>query len=147
MKKNLINFSMFTVFLLTLFGCSNEVPQEFDWSQLTRVDVQIFTGENNSIETLITEKEKMLTLRELFAKIKWEQNVKAEMVRKEDVKASLFFTYDKDMPERIFEYAIWFNQRDKAATIIDKEKNALGTLIKEDAQKLKDTLVNNKKSK
>lgn len=143
MKKNLINLSLFTIFLLTLIGCSNEAHQEFDWSELTRVDVQVISGENNAAVTIITEKEKIRALREIFARIKWEQNVKAEMARKEDVKAVLFFTYDKNMPERLFEYMIWFNQGETTATIIDKEKNALGTMKKVDAQKLKDTLVNN----
>ncbi|WP_243459248.1 hypothetical protein [Metabacillus bambusae] len=91
----------------------------------------------------MTEEEKIKALREVFAKIEWEQNVKAQMARKEDVKATLFFTFDKNMPERLFEYFIWFNQGNASATIIDREMNALGTLDKEDAQTLKDILVNN----
>ena len=143
MKRNLFILSIFTIFLITLIGCSNEVPKEFDLNQLTRVDVEIFTGENSDNETIIAEKEKIKALREVFTRIEWEQNVKAEMARKEDVKATLFFTFDKNMPERLFEYFIWFNQDDTSATIIDREKNALGTLDKEDAQTLKDILVNN----
>lgn len=134
---------MFFIFLITLIECSNEVPKEFDLNQLTRVDVQIFTGENSDNEKIIAEDEDIKFLREIFAKIKWEENVKAEMARKEDVKATLFFTFDKNMPERLFEYFIWFNQGNESATIIDREKNALGTLDKEDALKLKDILMNN----
>lgn len=143
MKNIIIHLSMFTIFLITLTGCSNELPKEFEWNQLTRVDVQIFTGENSATESIIAEKEKIITLRELFARIEWEQNVKAEMVRKEDVKATLFFKYDKNMPERLFEYFIWFNQEATTATIIDREKQALGTLDKEDTQTLKASLMNN----
>lgn len=143
MKKNTIILSMFFIFLITLIECSNEVPKEFDLNQLTRVDVQIFTGENSDNEKIIAEDEDIKFLREIFAKIKWEENVKAEMARKEDVKATLFFTFDKNMPERLFEYFIWFNQGNESATIIDREKNALGTLDKEDALKLKDILMNN----
>ena len=131
-----------TIVLTTIVGCATKVPKEFDWSQLTRVDVQIFTEENNDNEIIIAEEEKIKSLREVFAKIKWEENVKAEMDRKEDVNATLFFTFDKNMPERLFEYFIWFNQ-DDISTIIDREKNALGTLNKDDTKTLKDTVLNN----
>lgn len=141
MKRNFVILSLFTIILITLIGCSNEVPEEFDLNQLTRVDVQIFTGENSDNETIMTEEENIKALRGLFAKIEWEQNVKSEMARKEDVKATLFFTTDKNMPERLFDFFIWFNQGVASATIIDREKNALGTLDKEDAQKLKNILV------
>ncbi|WP_257582362.1 hypothetical protein [Lederbergia panacisoli] len=63
------------------------------------------------------------------------------MTRKEDVKATLFFAFDKNMPERLFEYFIWFNVGDASATIIDREKNALGTLDKEGSQTLKELLL------
>jgi len=142
MKKILMNLSMFTIFLITLIGCSNEVPKEFDLNQLTRVDIQIFADEQSDNEIIISEEEKIKTLREVFAKIEWELKVKAKMARKEDVKATLFFTFDKNMPEKLFEYFIWFNQGDASVTIIDREKNALGTLEKEDAQTLKDILLN-----
>lgn len=143
MKKILINLSVFTIFLTTLIGCSNKVSKDFDLNQLTRVDVQIFTDEHSDNEIIITEEEKIETLREVIAKIDWEQNVKAQMARKEDVIATLFLTLDKNMPERLFEYFIWFNQGDASATIIDREKNAIGTLEKEDAQTLKDIILNN----
>ncbi|MFZ7945971.1 hypothetical protein [Neobacillus sp. 19] len=142
MKKTLMILSIFTIFLITLIGCSKEVPKEFDLNKLTRVDIQLFADEHIDNEIIISEEEKIKTLRDVFAKIEWEQNVKANMARKEDVKATLFYTFDKNMPERLFEYFIWFNQGDASATIIDREKNALGTLEKEDAQTLKDILLN-----
>lgn len=132
-----------TIVLTTIVGCATKVPKEFDWSQLTRVDVQIFTEENNDNEIIIAEEEKIKSLREVFAKIKWEENVKAEMDRKEDVNATLFFTFDKNMPERLFEYFIWFNHDDISTTIIDKEKNALETLNKDDTKTLKDIVLHN----
>lgn len=137
MNKLLISLTIFAIFLIS--GCSNEVPKEFDLDQLIRVDFEIYTDQN---ETIITEEEKIETLREVFAKGEWEQNIKAEMARKEDVKATLFFTFDRNMPERLFDYLIWFNQDDATATIIDSGKNALGTLDKEGAKKLQGILVN-----
>ncbi|MED4399959.1 hypothetical protein [Metabacillus fastidiosus] len=133
-------FIIFTI-VATLIGCSEEVPKEFDLNQLTRVDVHVLTDENNEI--IITEEEKIKVLRDVLAKVDWEQGVKAEMSRKEDVKATLFFTYDKNMPERLFEYSIWFNEGDALVTIIDREKNAYGRLEKEDEKTLKDILLNN----
>ncbi|MBS4202262.1 hypothetical protein KHA93_21865 [Bacillus sp. FJAT-49732] len=143
MKINIINLSLLTILLTTLISCSNEAPKVLDLNQLTRVDVQIFTGENSDNEIIIAEEEKIKTLREVFAKIDWDKNEKAEMARKKDVKATLFFTFDKNMPERLFEYFIWFNLSDGSATIFDREKNALGTLENKDAQTLKEMLLNN----
>ncbi|MEC2074838.1 hypothetical protein [Metabacillus fastidiosus] len=134
---------LFIIFMIavTLIGCSEEVSKEFDLKQLTRVDVHVLTDEKNEI--IITEEEKIKVLRDVLAKVDWEQGVKAEMSRKEDVKVTLFFTYDKNMPERLFEYFIWFNEGDASVTIIDREKNAYGRLKKEDAKILKDILLNN----
>ncbi|WP_409293962.1 hypothetical protein V1498_12165 [Peribacillus sp. SCS-26] len=136
MKKILI--FVFTVFIITLIGCSNE--KEYDLKQLNRVDVQIFTGENTEKEKIIMDEEKMKALRDLFAKIEWEYNVKAQMDRKEDMKATLFFTLNKDMPEKLVEYFIWF---DTSVTIVNREKNSLGKLNKEDSKKLIDILMKN----
>ncbi|MED4531769.1 hypothetical protein [Metabacillus fastidiosus] len=133
-------FIIFTI-TATLIGCSEEVPKEFNLNQLTRVDVHLITDENNEI--IITEEEKIKILRDVLAKVDWEQGVKAEMSRKEDVRATLFFTYDKNMPERLFEYSIWFNEGDASLTIIDREKNAYGRLEKQEAKILKDILLNN----
>ncbi|MCA1032938.1 hypothetical protein LCL95_18170 [Bacillus timonensis] len=142
MRKVIINPLIITVFLITLIGCSNQSPKSFDWDQLTRVDVQVFTDANNDNETIIAEEEKIKILRELFARVEWEQNVKAQMARKEDVIATLFFRYDENMPERLYEYYVWFNGGNESATIIDREKNALGTLHKQDSQTLKALLLN-----
>ncbi|MFK9093060.1 hypothetical protein [Bacillus salipaludis] len=135
------NLSIIFTIVAALIGCSSKGPIEFDLKQLTRVDVQILTDENSDNEIIITEEEKIKALREVFANIDWEQNVKAKMSRKEDVKATLFFTFDKNMPERLVEYFIWFNQGNASATIIDKEKNTYGTLDKENAKTLKDILL------
>ncbi|MEH7178053.1 hypothetical protein [Neobacillus vireti] len=65
------------------------------------------------------------------------------MARKEDVKATLFFKYDENMPERLFEYQIWFNQSNDTAMIISSNvKEGYGTLDKENAQALEKILLN-----
>ncbi|KAA0547429.1 hypothetical protein FZW96_11245 [Bacillus sp. BGMRC 2118] len=141
MKRNLVILFVCSISILALFGCSKEAPREIHLNQLTRVDVQGSTVEHGNNETIITEKEKIKTVREVFSRIEWEHNVKVEMIRKEDKKVTLFFTTDKNMPESLFEYLIWFNQGDTSVTIVDREKNSLGTLDKEDSQILKNILV------
>ncbi|ALC90622.1 hypothetical protein AM500_13120 [Bacillus sp. FJAT-18017] len=143
MKKIRIKSIIFAIFLLTLIGCSNKGDQEYDLNQLTRVDVVMSTEENKEQETIIMEEEKLETIREVIESIDWEQNVKSEMTRKEDFKVTLFITEDKNMPERLYEYFILFNQSDGSATIIDREKNAVGTLDKENAQMLNEILTKN----
>lgn len=44
------------------------------------------------------------------------------MAEKEDMIATLFFTYDKNMPERLTEYSIWFSEKDGSAEIFHREK-------------------------
>ncbi|MBD8070881.1 hypothetical protein [Bacillus sp. PS06] len=142
MKKHLIKLTIASLTLITLIGCTKGVPTKFDLNQLTRVDVQI-TAENSNNEIIIFEEEQINMVREIFAGIKWEENVESEMDRAEDMKATLFFRYDKNMPERLLEYFIWFNQENETSIIIDREKNSLGSLDKENTQKLKKILLNN----
>ncbi|MFE4523339.1 hypothetical protein ACFRCQ_14690 [Cytobacillus firmus] len=61
------------------------------------------------------------------------------MAEKEDMIATLFFTYDKNMPERLTEYSIWFSEKDGSAEIFHREKNALGTLDKKMAKPLENS--------
>ncbi|WP_042352076.1 hypothetical protein [Bacillus massiliigorillae] len=142
MRRKVTNLVAFIILLIALIGCSNEVPKEFDLKDLTRVDVQIQANGNSEDDLIIAEKDKINDLRKAFGEINWEPNVKAEMSRKEDVIATLFFTFDKNMPERLCEYFIWFNQGGGTATFIDKEKNTFGTLDKENTKTVKDILLN-----
>ncbi|MBX9974832.1 hypothetical protein [Cytobacillus firmus] len=137
MKQNPI--ILFIITILLLIGCSNGASNKFDLNQLTRVD---FIDGNRDEEIIVTEKEKIKTLRDIIGKIEWEENIKPQMDEKEDVIATLFFTYDKNMPERLTEYSIWFSKKDGSAAIFHREKNALGTLDKENAKILKE-LINN----
>ncbi|UOE53190.1 hypothetical protein LIT38_13515 [Bacillus sp. CMF12] len=138
MKKSPMIISIITILLL--IGCSNDASNEFDLNQLTRVDI---SEEKREKEFIITEKEKIKSLRKIISRIEWNANIKPQMTEKEDVIATLFFTYDKNMPERLTEYSIWFSKEDGSAEIFHREKNALGTLDKENAQILKELLINN----
>ncbi|WP_043931872.1 hypothetical protein [Bacillus sp. EB01] len=142
MKKIRIKSIIFAIFLLTLIGCSNKGNLEYDLDKLTRVDVEKFTEEQKSQETIIMQEEQLKTIREVIGRIHWEQNVKVGMMRKENFKVTLFIANEKDMPERLYEYFILFYPGG-SASIVDREKNAVGTLDKENALKLEDIFMEN----
>ncbi|MEH7113789.1 hypothetical protein V7124_15555 [Neobacillus niacini] len=132
------------VFLMFLIGCSNNGSKEVNLNQLTRVDVEVVKADESYEEAvMITDVESLEVVRKSFEHIKWEPNVEPKMARKENVKATLFFEYDENMPERLFTYQIWFNQSNDTATIIsNNEKEGFGTLDKENAQILEKILLN-----
>jgi hypothetical protein len=142
-KRPIVYRIIFIIFVLLLIGCTNKAPNEYDLKQLTRIDVEVVKADESYEEAfMITDKETIDVLRNSIKKVKWEPNAEPKMARKEDVKATLFFKYDKNIPERIYEYQIWFNQSNDNATIIStNEKEGYGTLDKENTQILKNILL------
>lgn len=91
----------------------------------------------------ITDSESIERLTTAFEQVKWAPNVKAEMTRKEDAKATLFFEFNENMPERLFEYKVWFNQNEGTATLIsNNEKEGYGELDKDNASILRNEILN-----
>ncbi|WHX98721.1 hypothetical protein [Neobacillus sp. DY30] len=135
---------IFMIFVLFLTGCTNKAQIEYDLSQLTRVDVEVVKEDDTYEEAfMITDEETVDVLRKAFKQVNWEPNAEPKMARKEDVKATLFFKYDANMPERLFEYQIWFKQSNDTATIIsNNEKEGYGTLDKEVAKTLENIFLN-----
>jgi hypothetical protein len=142
-KKVNIHLIISIIFAVFLIGCTNKGTNEFDLNQLTRIDIEVVkTDESYEEAVMITDKETIEVLRKTFKKIRWEPNVEPKMARKEDVKATLFFKYDENMPERLFEYQIWFKQNNKTAKIISHNvKEGYGTLDKDNAKTLERTLI------
>jgi hypothetical protein len=142
MKKVLI---LTFVFMVLLVGCIRGERGLLTKEEglLTRVDVQKVNFDGNYGDVvMITDVESIEIIRLAFDKVKWEPNVEPKMARKEDVKATLFFVFDKNMPERLFEYQIWFNQRKDTATIISNNpKEGYGVLDKDNAEILKSKLL------
>ncbi|MEH7255585.1 hypothetical protein V7111_26095, partial [Neobacillus niacini] len=128
---------------ILLVGCTKKAPNEYDLKQLTRVDVDVVKEDESYEEAfMITDVETVKVLRRVFKQVKWEPNAEPKMARKEDVKATLFFKYDENMPERLFEYQIWFDQSNDTVTILSNNvKEGLGTLDKENAQILENILL------
>ncbi|WP_152952255.1 hypothetical protein [Peribacillus butanolivorans] len=109
-----------------------------DTEQLTRVDVQKIDAEGKYEEALmITDNESIELLSEAFKQIKWDNRM-VKMARKPDLNATLFYTFDENMPERIVEYEIWFNENGTAIIISNNENKSYGELDNEGAK----TLIN-----
>jgi hypothetical protein len=135
MMKKIINFTSLFVFMVLLVGCIEEK------GQLSRVDVQKIDTEGNYEDVvMITDRESIELLRQAFEQIKWDNKV-VDMVRKPDVKATLFYTFDENMPERLVEYEIWFNESAGIATIVSNiENESYGELDKDNTKTLKSIL-------
>lgn len=134
MKKLRLGF----LFLLILVGgCSKENEQ-----QLTRIDVQYVNSDESYGEVvMITDKKRLQNVQVSLQQVKWEPNIEAEMARREDVKATLFMQFDNNMPERLYEYQIWFNDNGTATIISNNVNEGYGTLNKTNTNTLKNELV------
>ncbi|GLC89109.1 hypothetical protein [Lysinibacillus piscis] len=140
MIKRRMALSIF--WLLLLVGCGvHEEPMSI--SSLTRVDVTVMQPDGSDGETIVlADQETVNQLRSLFAAIQWEYQVKAEMVRREDVQATLFFELDPNMPEKLAIYQIWF-EANGIATVIHGAENGYGRLTKEQAKQLQAIVFHN----
>ncbi|MCK2021275.1 hypothetical protein [Peribacillus frigoritolerans] len=135
--KKIINFTSLFVFMVLLVGCIEEK------GQLSRVDVQKIDTEGKYEDVvMITDRESIELLRQAFEQIKWDDKV-VKIARKPDVEATLFYTFDENEPERLYEYEIWFNESAGTATIISNNENeSYGELDKDNAQALKNIFLN-----
>ncbi|MCU6603482.1 hypothetical protein [Peribacillus frigoritolerans] len=136
--KKIINFTSLFVFMVLLVGCIGE-----EKGQLSRVDVQkIDTEGKYENVVMITDSETIELLRQAFEQIKWDDKM-VKMARKPDVEATLFYTFDENKPERLYEHEIWFNESSGTATIISNNENeSYGELDKDNAQALKNNFLN-----
>ncbi|WLR57524.1 hypothetical protein LC048_12085 [Mesobacillus subterraneus] len=112
------------VILLSIAGCS----ESFD-PQLTRIDVQKISeeGMKDREEITIASIERLKKIQQAFDKIKWSPNTKVEMARIEGMIATFFIQEEKNMPERLYQYRIWF-EGETATIISDKENEGYGRL-------------------
>ncbi|MFC0273702.1 hypothetical protein ACFFIX_20135 [Metabacillus herbersteinensis] len=132
MKKIMMSFAFISVFIFLLVGCTTEGKGE-----LTRMDMFI----ENQGDTHIQDKDTLDLLENLSEQVKWEPNKVPSMAREAEVKAIFFYEVEKNMPERLYEYEIWFNEDAGTATIISNdEKEGYGELDKDNAKALKNIL-------
>jgi hypothetical protein len=112
------------VLVLFIAGCSASFE-----SELTRIDVQKLSeeGMKDREEIIIASNERLIKIQQAFEEIKWSPKTKAEMARKEDVLATFFIQEEKNMPERLYHYRIWF-EGENATIISEKENEGYGRL-------------------
>jgi len=120
-----------------LFACSDKEDQ------LTRIDVQKVNEEGNYEDIkIIADKEKINFVEQSLDNVRWEPQTEAIMAKKEDALVIAFYTYDENMPERLYEYKIWLEENDIVTIISNKEDEGYGRLDKENAQNLQNILFN-----
>jgi hypothetical protein len=121
--KKILSFTFILIFLLIVSACSNQeglIKQE----ELKRIDVQ---NTNENEEFIITDLETINTIKNSIDNVKWRPDVEPEMARKEDFTVTLFHLYDRNMPERLYNYRVWFNADDTATIISDNSTQGYGT--------------------
>ena len=127
-KKALVLVFLFVFLLVGCLGGPGE---------LTRIDVLAFNKEMH-----IQDAEKINRIKSIMKEVDWNPNKIYDMSREEDVKAIFFFDFDKNLPERLVEYEIWWNQSNGSAIIGSSEKEeGYGTLDKEYSEELEKELM------
>lgn len=126
------------VLLLFIAGCNASFKPE-----LTRIDVKKISEQsiNDGEEKIIASNDNLKKIQQAFDKIKWSPNTEAEMARKEDILATSFIQEEKNMPERLYRYRIWF-EGETATIISDKDNEGYGRLTdKEQVEVLESVLL------
>lgn len=128
--------SLTTLFLI---GCSNEAPKDFDLDQLTRVDIQEAIPQSETDFSIIMEEKDLDIIRETFKEVQWEPGAMVDIRPDRKVEAVFFYTYEKNMPERLFEYQVYLKEG-YISLQSEKQEEGYGTLNKEQGEKLKELL-------
>ena len=131
-KKALVLVFLFVFLLVGCLGGPGE---------LTRINVQV-NGESMDNEMHIQDAEKINRIKEIMKDVDWDPNTIVDMAREEDVFATFFLAYDKQMPERLIEYRIWWNQSKGSAIIVSSDEDeGYGKLNKESSKKLEKEMM------
>lgn len=122
---------------IILSACSDKEDK------LTRIDVQKVNEEGNYEDIqIIADKEKINFVEKSLDNVRWEPQTEVNLLKKEDALVTAFYTYDENMPERLNEYKIWFEENDTVTIISNKEDEGYGRLDKENAQNFQNILFN-----
>jgi len=139
--KKVIGLTLILVLGVILVACSEKEDEKE--GELTRVDVQKVNEEGNYEDVItITDQGKLDLVKKTLEHVEWEPNTKPKMATKEDVLATLFYSFDKNMPERLYEYRIWFEANETATIISSNEKEGYGNLDKGNARNFKNMFFN-----
>jgi hypothetical protein len=143
MMKKIFSFIFILLFLFIVSACSKQeglIEQE----ELKRIDVQ---NSNEDEEIIIVDRETINTIKSSLDYVKWRPDVEPEMARKEDFTITLFHLFDKNLPERLYKYRVWFHTDDTAAIISENSTQGYGTLNKVYSEELKNALLKREEEK
>jgi hypothetical protein len=136
MMRKISSFLFIVTLIMLVVSCqTKDIVKEK--GELTRIDVQrLFPMETYGETVMITKPESIEALKAIFENVRWNPNLEVKLSRGPDVKAILFYRYDKNMPERLYEYRIWFD-KETATIISDVQEEGYGELDKKHAEILK----------
>ncbi|RXI96144.1 hypothetical protein DS745_20590 [Anaerobacillus alkaliphilus] len=139
MKKLMLGLILLLVTFL-IAGCTGD-----DGLQLTRVDVQTVNTEGFEGEVvMITDQALLKEMKDVFKHVKWEPNSEVSMPTRENYKVTLYFQEKDDMPERQYEYRVWFNADDTVTIISSNLREGYGLLDTKNTELLKQKLTSEK---
>lgn len=125
--------------LLLLVGCTDE---QNDSGLIQRAVIERVVSDNNigTEEIMVFDQEELDDIQGYLSETKWQPNVEAEMARKEDVVLRLFIELEKNLPERINTYRIWYEQDQSITILSNVETEGYGRLNAEFGKPFKELL-------
>ncbi|MGN7477341.1 DUF4362 domain-containing protein [Solibacillus silvestris] len=122
MKRILV----FAVMLL-LVGCT-DVVQHPEKIERAVIETKVDGEKGQTEEIMVFDAEELEDIRHYLSQTDWQPNTKPDMARHEDVNLKLFVEAEQNMPERIDDYLIWFEQNDSMTIISNVEAEGFGRL-------------------
>ncbi|PYF07246.1 hypothetical protein [Ureibacillus chungkukjangi] len=133
--KKLFNLLFLCLLGTMLVACSN------DENFLIRIDVQrVASDDSLEDEDMILDLITLDSIKSLLEEVKWEPEEEPEDAGSEDLIATLFYADEKDKPDELYLYRIWYNFDDTITIISNNEEEGYGKLDEEYADKLKSLL-------
>jgi hypothetical protein len=130
MKKTVI-----FLFILTLLGCSQlDETKSKDMKFLSRIDIAFLNGE----QRMILDNAVIDQIKPMIQEIKWENQNNIPIRNKAAAQITLFYLFDKNMPERLESFSIWFKQT--GAILYNHEEDLYGKLDQNQSNVLKNIL-------
>ena len=125
--------------LLLLVGCTDE---QNDSGLIQRAVIERVVSDQNigAEEIMVFDQEELDDIQGYLSETKWEPNVKPELARQEDLVLRLFIELEKNMPERIYEYRIWYGQDQSMRILSNIETEGYGRLNAEFGKPFKELL-------
>lgn len=141
LQKRLL-YLLISLTVLFLIGCSDDEPKEFNLDQLTRVDIQEITPKSDN-EFVIMEEKDLDVIREAFEDVEWEPNTMVDIQGERMVEATFFYTYEENVPERLFVYEIYLMKNGSISLQSEKGEEGYGELSTKHAESLKTLFFKN----